>query len=45
MRTRLVRDGAIVVDHSTPEQFLAHMRDEKAKWAKVVKASGAGHAK
>ena len=45
LRTRLVRDGAIVVDGSTPEQFLAHMRDEKAKWAKVVKASGAGHAK
>ncbi|HYC47246.1 MAG TPA: tripartite tricarboxylate transporter substrate binding protein [Burkholderiales bacterium] len=42
LRTRLVRDGAIVVSGSTPEQFAAHMRDEKAKWAKVVQVSGAG---
>lgn len=41
LRARLVRDGALVVDGSTPEQFAAHMRDEKAKWAKVVQISGA----
>ena len=45
LRTRLARDGALVVDGSTPEQFGAHMRDEKAKWAKVVQVSGAGKAK
>lgn len=44
LRTRLVRDGALIVDRSTPEQFAAHMRDEKAKWAKVVQVSGAGKA-
>ena len=31
-----------IVERSTPEQFAAHMRDEKAKWAKVVQVSGAG---
>jgi len=41
LRARLISDGAIVVDRSTPEEFLAHMRDEKAKWAKVVEVSGA----
>lgn len=44
LRTRLVRDGALIVDRSTPEQFAAHMRDEKAKWAKVVQVSGAAKA-
>ena len=44
LRTRLVRDGALVVDRSTPEQFAVHMRDEKVKWAKVVQVSGAGKA-
>ena len=43
--SRLARDGALVVDGATPEQFGAHMRDEKAKWAKVVQVSGAGTAK
>jgi tripartite-type tricarboxylate transporter receptor subunit TctC len=41
LRARLVRDGALVVERSTPQQFAAHMRDEKAKWAKVVQVSGA----
>jgi tripartite-type tricarboxylate transporter receptor subunit TctC len=41
LKGQLLRDGAIVVDHSTPEQFAAHMRDEKVKWAKVVEVSGA----
>lgn len=42
LRGQLLRDGAIVVDRSTPEQFAAHMADEKVKWAKVVEVSGAG---
>ena len=41
LRARLARDGALVVERSTPQQFAAHMRDEKAKWAKVVQVSGA----
>ena len=41
LRARLVRDGALIVDRSTPEQFAAHMRDEKVKWARVVQVSGA----
>ena len=41
LKERLTRDGALVLDRSTPAQFAAHMRDEKAKWAKVVKVSGA----
>jgi tripartite-type tricarboxylate transporter receptor subunit TctC len=41
LKTRLARDGALVLPRSTPAQFLAHMREEKAKWAKVVKVSGA----
>jgi tripartite-type tricarboxylate transporter receptor subunit TctC len=44
LRTRLVRDGALVVDGSTPEAFATHMREEKVKWAKVVQVSGAGKA-
>jgi tripartite-type tricarboxylate transporter receptor subunit TctC len=44
LRTRLVRDGALVVDGSTPEQFAAHMREEKDKWAKVVRVAGAAKA-
>lgn len=44
LRARLVRDGALVVDRSTPEQFAAHMRDEKVKWANVVRVSGAAKA-
>lgn len=41
LRARLLNDGAIVVDGSTPQQFAAHMRDEKDKWARVVEVSGA----
>jgi tripartite-type tricarboxylate transporter receptor subunit TctC len=41
LREQLLNDGAIVVDSSTPEQFAAHMRDEKVKWARVVEVSGA----
>lgn len=41
LRARLVSDGAVVVDGSTPQEFAAHMRDEKVKWAKVVEVSGA----
>ena len=45
LKTRLVRDGALVLDRSTPAQFAQHMREEKAKWAKVVQVSGAGKEK
>jgi tripartite-type tricarboxylate transporter receptor subunit TctC len=41
LRARLLRDGALVVDRSTPKEFWEHMRDEKVKWAKVVQVSGA----
>lgn len=41
LRARLARDGALVVDGSTPQTFAAHMRDEKVKWSRVVQASGA----
>lgn len=41
LRARLVSDGAVIVDGSTPQQFAAHMRDETVKWAKVVEVSGA----
>jgi tripartite-type tricarboxylate transporter receptor subunit TctC len=41
LRARLVSDGAVIVDGSTPQQFAAHMRDEKEKWARVVEVSGA----
>jgi Uncharacterized protein conserved in bacteria len=40
VRTRLVQLGADPVG-STPDEFGAYMRAETAKWAKVVKASGA----
>jgi tripartite-type tricarboxylate transporter receptor subunit TctC len=40
IRGRLVQLGADPVG-STPEEFSAYMRAETAKWAKVVKASGA----
>jgi tripartite-type tricarboxylate transporter receptor subunit TctC len=45
LRARLARDGAIVVDRSTPQEFAAHMRDEKVKWARVVQVSGAAKAR
>lgn len=41
LRERLVSNGAVIVDGSTPQKFAEHMRDEKEKWAKVVEVSGA----
>jgi tripartite-type tricarboxylate transporter receptor subunit TctC len=40
MRERFIHQGADPVG-STPEEFGNFMRAETAKWAKVVKASGA----
>jgi tripartite-type tricarboxylate transporter receptor subunit TctC len=40
LRAKLVQQGADPVG-STPEEFAAYIRAETAKWAKVVKASGA----
>jgi tripartite-type tricarboxylate transporter receptor subunit TctC len=40
LKERLAAQGAEAVGNS-PEQFAAHIRSETAKWAKVVKASGA----
>ena len=40
LRAKLVKLGADPAG-STPEEFAAYMRSETAKWAKVVKASGA----
>jgi len=40
LRAKLVQQGADPVG-STPEEFAAYMGTETAKWAKVVKASGA----
>jgi tripartite-type tricarboxylate transporter receptor subunit TctC len=40
MRDRLLADGAEAIG-STPEEFTAVMKADIAKWAKVVKASGA----
>jgi tripartite-type tricarboxylate transporter receptor subunit TctC len=40
LRAKLVQQGADPVG-STPEEFAAYMRAETAKWAKVVRASGA----
>ncbi len=40
MREKFVQQGADPVG-STPDEFGQYMRDETAKWAKVVKASGA----
>ena len=37
----LAAAGLEVVPPNTPDQFAAHLRAEIAKWAKVVKASGA----
>ena len=39
VKERLLADGAMVIG-STPEQFAAFLRQETAKFAKVVKASG-----
>jgi tripartite-type tricarboxylate transporter receptor subunit TctC len=40
MKERLTRDGLIAVG-STRDQFAAHIRTELAKWAKVIRQSGA----
>jgi tripartite-type tricarboxylate transporter receptor subunit TctC len=40
LKERLAGQGAEAVGDS-PEQFAAHIKSETAKWAKVVKASGA----
>ena len=40
MKERLTRDGLIAVG-STRDQFAAHVKSELAKWAKVIKQSGA----
>jgi len=40
IRGKLIQQGADPVG-STPEEFSAYMRAETAKWARVVKASGA----
>jgi tripartite-type tricarboxylate transporter receptor subunit TctC len=40
IRSKLVQLGADPVA-STPQEFAAYLRAETAKWAKVVKASGA----
>jgi len=40
IRDKLIQQGADPVG-STPDEFAAYVRDETAKWAKVVKASGA----
>lgn len=37
---RLTREGSIPIG-DTPQQFSAYLSDEIAKWAKVVKISGA----
>ena len=38
MKSRLVSEGADAVG-STPAEFVAHMKSETAKWAKVIKAA------
>ena len=40
VKERLANDGAVPVGN-TPEQFAAHIKAEIARWAPVVKASGA----
>jgi len=40
VRERLAADGAYPVGN-TPDEFAAHIKAEIARWAPVVKASGA----
>lgn len=40
LKSRLARDATMVVG-STPQEFSVYLRDEIAKWAKVVKFAGA----
>jgi tripartite-type tricarboxylate transporter receptor subunit TctC len=40
MKSRLTEDGLVPIG-STREQFTAHIKTEIAKWAKVIKQSGA----
>jgi tripartite-type tricarboxylate transporter receptor subunit TctC len=40
MRDRFIAQGADPVG-STPDEFAAYMRAETAKWARLVKTSGA----
>ena len=40
MKQRLTAEGLVTVG-STRDQFAAHIRAEAAKWAKIIKASGA----
>lgn len=40
MRDKFVQKGADPIG-STPDEFAQYMKDETAKWAKIVKASGA----
>ena len=41
LRQRLEEQG-VEVTPSTPEQFVAHVRSETVKWAKVVKEANLG---
>ncbi len=38
--TKRLEDEAIIPVGSTPEEFTAHIRNELARWAKVIKQSG-----
>jgi tripartite-type tricarboxylate transporter receptor subunit TctC len=40
MKARLARDATLVIA-GTPHEFAGYLRDEIAKWSKVVKFSGA----
>lgn len=40
LKARIASEGSVSMS-STPQQFLAHMREEAIKWAKVVEVSGA----
>jgi tripartite-type tricarboxylate transporter receptor subunit TctC len=39
MKERLLRDGIEPIG-STPDQFAAHIRSERAKWEKVIERAG-----